>query len=297
MNKNQIIANYHYVENPADDRKGIWPCSVAEFERQIKYLSDNFRIVSVEEIYLAAQNNSSEKLAAITFDDGLKDQYLNALPILRKYKATATFFPITGTLDGKYIPATHKIHLSLSHFEIKNLIEDFNKVFPQYLIPTDGSRINKERRLFEEPNFANFKETMLLMPVSLKNNFLESVKLPVEAESAKELFLSEEELKDLDSQGFSIGCHSHLHDVFLGDDKEAMRQDIRTSKEVLHGILGKFPSIFSYPNGRYNDAVIEILKDEGFKYALSIEVREVSKGDNQYAIPRLDTNDIKKMMS
>ena len=296
MAKRFLIVNYHYVEDQRDDRKGIWPCAVDEFERQIKYLSENYKIVSVGDVYEAAQRHDKNKFAAITFDDGLKDQYQNAIPILKKYGATAAFFPITGTLDGKYIPATHKIHLLLSRFDIKELINQFIKSFPQYYIPTDGSRINKERRLFEEANIANFKERLLSVPLPLKKEFLGSLRLEDEEQSVRELFLSRDELKELGKEGFAVGCHSHLHDAFLNGDDDGIKKDVRMSKSILAEILGVNPLIFSYPNGRYNDSVIRVLKNEGFKYAFDIEARAVEKGDDPFKIPRLDTNDIKKMI-
>lgn len=38
----------------------------------------------------------------ITFDDGREDNYLNAFPILKKYHLTATFFVVTGFVDGTF---------------------------------------------------------------------------------------------------------------------------------------------------------------------------------------------------
>ena len=77
-----IIINYHYVEDPKLDWGGIHPCSVKEFEKQIGFLSENFEIVSVGEIFDFAQREQKGKFCAITFDDGLRGQYSNALFLL-----------------------------------------------------------------------------------------------------------------------------------------------------------------------------------------------------------------------
>src|SRR3989344_8744536 len=126
MDNRHIIVNYHYVENPSLEWGGIHPCPMAEFEKQVKCLAENYKIVSVDEVYSAAKEKNSGRFAAISFDDGLKGQYLNALPILEKYGATAIFFPITSTFEGN-IPGTHKLHILLSRFPAQSLIERFNK--------------------------------------------------------------------------------------------------------------------------------------------------------------------------
>jgi peptidoglycan/xylan/chitin deacetylase (PgdA/CDA1 family) len=259
-------------------------------------LSENYKIVSAEEVYEGARKNEENKLCAITFDDGLKDQYINAVPILKKYNATATFFPITATFDGKYIPPAHKVHLLLSHFDIKELIEKFNNFFPGNTIPTDGSRINKIRRLFEEPDAANFKEALLNTPIAGQSSFLDSIEIPSDPSADGGLFMSAEDIANLKSQGFSIGCHSHKHYAYVGGNEGDIVQDIKSAKLILSDILGNPPVIFSFPNGRYNESLMEVLKDEGFKYAFSIEAREVAKGDAPFLIPRFDTNDIKKII-
>src|SRR3989344_9612435 len=146
-----IIVNYHYVENPRENFSGIHPCSIEKFEQQVAWLSEQFVITTVEKIYEVAQQKLSQKYCAITFDDGLKDQYDNAVPILKKYRATATFFPITATFEG-FVPSTHKIHVLLSRCSANELVEKSNIFFKtkdlaQYTIPQDR-RITHERKLY-----------------------------------------------------------------------------------------------------------------------------------------------------
>jgi peptidoglycan/xylan/chitin deacetylase (PgdA/CDA1 family) len=72
-----------------------------EFDRQAAYLKEHFEVVTVSE-YLkrVASNNLAGREICITFDDGFKDNYLYAFPILRKHGLRATFF-----LTTKYIGA------------------------------------------------------------------------------------------------------------------------------------------------------------------------------------------------
>lgn len=70
-----------------------------EFDKQMMYLKNNFEVITISE-YLSRINSSSLKgnEAIITFDDGFKDNFIYAFPILEKYGLKAVFF-----LTTKYI--------------------------------------------------------------------------------------------------------------------------------------------------------------------------------------------------
>ncbi|MEI7810107.1 MAG: polysaccharide deacetylase family protein [bacterium] len=75
------------------------------FEEQMKYLSDNnYHPISFS-AYVDSINNKTklpDKAIVLTFDDGWKTQYTYAVPILEKYKFTATFFIVTSYVNGNY---------------------------------------------------------------------------------------------------------------------------------------------------------------------------------------------------
>jgi len=299
----QIIVNYHYVENPSPRFSGIFPCSVEDFNRQINFLSQNYRIVSPSEVFEAAKAGDPEMLAAITLDDGLKDQYQNTLPILKKYKAVAAFFPITATLDG-HLPTAHKIHVLLSRVSAAETCDTFNKFIKEFYPDLESAyRIPKDRRLtdkrmHEDICSANFKETMIFLPEDIKGQFLrygfKNLGLN-EKNISKELFMSVEEIADIQNQGMAVGGHSHNHYAMNVVSEETLRKDIQLNKETLTDILKTAPTMFSYPHGRYSDTALKILKEAGYLYAFTIERRGVAAGDNQLLIPRHDTADLKTM--
>ncbi len=300
----QIIVNYHYVEDPDPKFSGIFPCLIEDFDKQIKFLSQNYRIVSPSEVFEAARAGNDEKLAAVTFDDGLKDQYKNALPILKKYKVVAVFFPITATLEG-HLPTAHKIHVLLSRVSAADTCDTFNKFIKEfypdlqssYQLPKD--RRLTDRRMHEDICSANFKETMIVLPEDIKGQFLRYCFKNFglnEKNICKEIFMSSEEIMDLKNQNMIIGGHSHNHYAMNVAGEEILRKDIRLNKEILAGILKTTPSMFSYPHGRYSDTALKVIKEAGYLYAFTIERRGVSAGDNQLLIPRNDTADLKNYL-
>jgi len=65
------------------------------FARQMKYLANNkYNVISCEQgiEYLTSSQQIPPRTVVITFDDGYSDNYINALPILKKYNFRATIF-------------------------------------------------------------------------------------------------------------------------------------------------------------------------------------------------------------
>ncbi len=299
-----IAVNYHYVQNPSAQWQGIYPCSVDDFEKQVKFLSENYKIVSVGEIYQAVKQGQKGKFCAITFDDGLRDQYNNAVPILRQYHVTATFFIIASVLEG-YLPTTHKIHTLLSKISTKFLVDMFNSFLVefhpdlenQYFIPKN--RRLTERRKHESLVSANLKETFIILPEDIKNQFLnncfEKFKLD-EEKISQQFFMNNSEIKHLKNQQMIIGSHSYKHYALDTVNDDTLSKDIKLANRIFKKLLDETPIIFSYPHGRSHDQVVKVLIKEGFKYAVTIENRGLRFDDHPMLIPRYDANDIRDFL-
>ena len=297
LNDNHIIVNYHYVEEP---KPGIYPCAPATFEKQVRFLKEHYRIASVPAVFESAEAGKDARLCALTFDDGLKDQYENALPVLKKYSLAASFFPITSVFEGR-LPAAHKVHVLLSSFSIEKMIDFFHgfirEIYPdlesRYFIPQD--RRLTDKRLHEDIPSANFKETLMALPEDIRGRFLRhcfKVNGLSERSLSRELFMSRGHIKTLQKLGMTIGGHSHGHYAMSLEDEAFLSKDIGLACEILDGLLGGVPEVFSYPHGRYGNAAVKVIKEAGFKYAVTIERRGVRAGDDPFLVPRYDTADL-----
>ena len=74
-----------------------------DFEAQVRHLSENgFTILSAYDVQRALLTGSKlpEKAIALTFDDGYRDNFEHAFPILKKYNASATIFLVKNTVNG-----------------------------------------------------------------------------------------------------------------------------------------------------------------------------------------------------
>ncbi|RMF03992.1 MAG: polysaccharide deacetylase family protein, partial [Chloroflexi bacterium] len=103
------ILMYHYLSAPPADADAIrrdLSVSPEQFEAQLAYLrAEGFQTISMAQLsYALAQNTPlPAKPVVITFDDGYRDQYQNAFPLLKKYGYSATFYVFTQVIDENNI--------------------------------------------------------------------------------------------------------------------------------------------------------------------------------------------------
>lgn len=91
------VLYYHSISSIEPKNELRMPPS--EFEKQMAYLSQHgYHTVSLTQLdnFFHGKGTLPAKPIAITFDDGYKDNYTNALPILKKYGFTATVFVIVN---------------------------------------------------------------------------------------------------------------------------------------------------------------------------------------------------------
>ena len=93
------ILMYHSISY---EKENILRIPKEKFRCQMKYLKDNnYTTLTLDELYsyMKTGKNLPNKPIVITFDDGYKDNYTNAYPVLKEFKLKATVFVITNTID------------------------------------------------------------------------------------------------------------------------------------------------------------------------------------------------------
>lgn len=97
------VIMYHRVIEDRDEEKGVHGTyiTVEKFEEHMKYLKDKgYKTVTFEDLKNGNYRHRFDrgnKWIVLTFDDGYKDNYTHAFPILKKYGFKATIY-LLGTL-------------------------------------------------------------------------------------------------------------------------------------------------------------------------------------------------------
>lgn len=90
----EILA-YHSISNNSQD---FWAVSPSTFESEMQWLAERgYTGISLKEFY---KNIKREKVFVLTFDDGYKDFFDTAMPILDKLNFSATIFIVPKLIGG-----------------------------------------------------------------------------------------------------------------------------------------------------------------------------------------------------
>jgi peptidoglycan/xylan/chitin deacetylase (PgdA/CDA1 family) len=95
-----LVLMYHSVSPYEEDPYQV-TMTPQRFEQQMRWLRRRgLRGVSMGELLGAVAEDRARGLVGLTFDDGYQDLLTYALPILRRYRFTATAFVLAGRLGG-----------------------------------------------------------------------------------------------------------------------------------------------------------------------------------------------------
>jgi len=100
-----VILLYHRVSDELRDSVTI---GVEQFEEHMRYLAASHHLVTMEDIIADRPLPKDGPLVAVTFDDGYRDNYINAAPVLLKHGVHSTFFISTDKV-GKNEPFDHDL--------------------------------------------------------------------------------------------------------------------------------------------------------------------------------------------
>ena len=273
--KGILILTYHRINETGGNDPLNMTISPADFDRHLRYLKDNYHVISLTEAISRLEDKKSilANSVVITFDDGYIDNYLQAYPILKKYDLPATIFLATSPIDkGKRL---------LWYDEIKNIILGTSS--DTLLIAERSmslrSRVKKEKAIrqvieyFKEIDINTQKYILDKLRLQLSGNFV----LPEVGE-----MLSWEQIREMKKNGISFGAHTKSHPILTRIPIEQARMEIEESKRRIGEELGEPVEHFAYPNGGkddFDENIVSILQKAGFKSACTLIPGENRDGD------------------
>lgn len=252
----------HLVNN---DNKLSYPAlKITEFENILKYLKNNYNIISFADIDNCGNlspSGNKKPFAIITFDDGYKDYYEIALPLLNKYGFVSNLNIVYDAVEKNELIWTQKIHCIFEHLMLRENISEIN-------INNVDYRLNPE-------NIAKISNDviadLLQQNAECRNLFIENLLKYTKQKVDYTYLMNWDDVFDCQVKGVTIGSHTLSHAAFNDNSSEDyITKEIVNSKIEIENKLKNLVDIIALPNGLHNLSVLKKCFDAGYKYILLV---------------------------
>ena len=261
--KNFVLCLMYHSIDSEKNKGGIF---VDEFEEHIKWIKDKktFKMEELKGLDYTLPPNS----ILITFDDGYKNNYTLAFPILKKYNIKATIFLNTKFIekDETYLNwdeiremyesglidfqlHTHSHQLTVKDIEVLAFYDNESSPYfkrESYSLFFDGNYDEKKdaKKLNGLPVF-KLRSKISIPGYKPKKNFVEKYRSIVELQENK----SEKEKKKFLNRLFKEKKDEFFDKISEEQFKETVKFEILENKKIISEKLGKVPDCLAYPWG------------------------------------------------
>jgi peptidoglycan/xylan/chitin deacetylase (PgdA/CDA1 family) len=265
------------------------------FEKQIQYLCKHFKPISLPRFieHLGKKIPFATKTCLITFDDGWKDNLVNAYPILKKYRVPALIFLPTDFIGSSrsfwqeeladLLVKARKQNQEDKEFSLRNRgLFDVSGFQP--IMKSDEARLPEEIAAFlsaqKKKSILEIEKLLQVMKQALPDQAIQDRK--------ESVFLNWDEVKAMASDGIDFGSHGKSHALLPNLEPAEAEREIGESKEILEHRIGQCIDAFSYPNGDCNERLAEAVRGHGYRVAFGTEQGTVIPGADPFRICRVN---------
>lgn len=291
MSGKVAVLMYHEIAEDAADIEAWTVLKRSDFVRQMEYIAEHFSIVSLTEAIAARSSphnghadHSTKPMAVVTFDDGYAGNRTLMLPIIQTMGIPVTVFVASQAIQDQQLywydrvmngiqghPGTmlNLSRFSFGTYRINHSRGDENWLEIQRLL-TDLKGIAPDER------------------VTIAEYIQETLGRRGHGRAYQVRPLTVTELQELAACPLvTIGGHSHCHNLLTQLTPAEALASARTSKQLLESWIQRPVDYFAYPNGSYDDAVMEAVKAAGFSCGLTASGKPWDRQDSLFAIPRI----------
>lgn len=273
------ILIFHRVLSEPDQ---LFPGEVdrRRFDELMGWIAEWFNVLSLEEAVARLKRGQlPARAAAITFDDGYADNWLNAVPILQRHRLHATFFIATGFLDGGRMWNDTLIE-SVRGATVPRL--DLGWVG---LGDTSIATVESKQSLL-----GRLIPAIKHMAPEQRADAVARIAEASRATLPDDLMLSTAQLCALRAAGMGVGAHTVTHPILARLDPASARREIAQSRAVLEDRLGERIGLFAYPNGKlgqdYLPEHVAMVRELGFDAAVSTNWGASGTGSDEFQLQR-----------
>jgi peptidoglycan/xylan/chitin deacetylase (PgdA/CDA1 family) len=267
-----LILGYHRVvedfDAAATTEMPSMLVSRAMFERHLDCIGRDFRFVGLDEIgeRLSSGRPFTEPVAAITFDDGYRDVYELAYPVLKRKGIPAAIFVVTDLVGQPFWQHHDRLYRLVAKAfagwddprrQLLGLLSDLHVPGVQALGAHGAthSPLTAVASLMPALSHADVGRVLEGLESVVGNGF-----------GPAPLTLTWPMLTEMRRAGFVIGSHTRAHVSLPTESPDAVDEELAGSKRELERHLGEAVPHFAYPGGQFSPSVVEALDRAGYRF-------------------------------
>jgi peptidoglycan/xylan/chitin deacetylase (PgdA/CDA1 family) len=238
---NPLIINYHVVSDCRIPHiSNIYSYrNTRRFREDLSFYSHNYHLISLPELLESIKNNTPlpDNSLLITFDDGFREVYEIAMPILVEKKIFPAIFITKNYVDNVELGYDHRKSLLIERLLNSKSIQ--NKRIVGKILGTNSLQDKNLIHLMVNIPYKN-KELVDRIAGELEVDFREYV-------SEKKPYLSSQQVRDLIKTGFSFGGHSVDHPNFIELSLDEQLQQAQESIDFVCDTFNINYKVFAFP--------------------------------------------------
>jgi len=260
-----------------------------DFDLQMNVVSQYFKAYTLTDAVSKLKNNSlPDNAICITFDDGYKDNIVNAARILKKYNMPATFFIATGYINNGVMWNDKIIDLFRTTTLSTVDLTDFE--LGCFILTTDSDRFKAAKEVILAIKYRN---------VDKRVDAVELIAKKMNISQFEDVMMTDNDIKELYAMGMEIGAHTVNHPILAREKYSNIKYELLHSKEQLEAILNARVTSFAYPNGKkdidYTNEIKAMVKELGYFCAVSTNSGVSVSTSDLFELSRLSFYDTHKV--
>jgi len=295
------ILMYHRVLDKEDisssySQNGII-VSKKTFANQMKFLQKHFVMISLSDVIKKITNKIPfvSKSCLVTFDDGWKDNFQNAYPVLKSTSVPAVIFLPTDFVETDKTFWQEKLtQLFTLLYQRCKKNEDL-KLNTLNLLNIDdlSSILNSDEECVKE-KILSFVASQKEKRESHIEDLIYRLETHIEPlqhnNDSTQDFLKWDEIKIMAKNGVDFGSHGKSHRILTNNGVD-IQWELKESKNIIEDKLNLKIDSFSYPNGNHSEEVATLVKRNGYEIAFGTGHGFVSYDDDPYTLKRINIHE------
>jgi peptidoglycan/xylan/chitin deacetylase (PgdA/CDA1 family) len=291
------VVSYHRI---ADEEPGYRDIAVSPstFREHLSYLQRRgFAFVSLEQYtdYLSGTRALERDSVLVTFDDGYRDNYSAAFPVLRELGIPAAVFLCTGPIDTGELLWWDRVAGAMRSLFCGGIgAVTWGPGMDPELAEVLSRGLSGDARRASNA-IADVVDLLKQLPADERERIVREIEHGAPGPQPRDLMLTWDMVREMHAAGIAFGAHSVTHPAFSRIGADAAEAEIHASKRAIEENLGTTVTAFAYPYGKtdyFDPATVAALRAAGFRWAFTTENGWNDSGTDPLALRRDGMRDV-----